>query len=130
LQIIRPGTTTRHIAITSAAPDGSSGGATAARNTPAPSGEAALRQLIDGIRHGEPDYTRMSVQAANTMRQQQLHLHQEIWSRMGAIQAISFVGVGAAGQDIYQVRCENGSAEVRLDLLKDGRIGSLALGPE
>jgi Domain of unknown function (DUF3471) len=130
LQIIRPGTTTRHIAITSASPDGSSGGATAARNTPAPGGEAALRQLIDGIRHGEPDYTRMSVQAANTMRQQQLYLHQEIWSRMGAIQAITFVGIGSAGEDIYQVRCENGSAEVRLDLLKDGRIGSLALGPE
>jgi bla regulator protein blaR1 len=97
---------------------------------PATGGEAALRQLIDGIRHGEPDYTRMSVQAANAMRQQQLHLHQEIWSRMGAIQTISFVGVGSAGQDIYQVRCENGSAEVRLDLLKDSRIGSLALGPE
>jgi hypothetical protein len=38
--------------------------------------------------------------------------------------------VGSAGEDIYQVKCENGSAEVRLDLPKDGRIGGLALGPE
>jgi hypothetical protein len=129
LEIVLPGTATRHLAITSAAPDGPAGAAAAPRNTPAPGSEAALRQLIDGIRRGEPDYMRMSVQGQNAMRQQ-LHLFREIAARMGAVQAISFVGVGSAGEDIYQVRAENGSAEVRIDLLKDGRIGSVALGPE
>jgi len=61
---------------------------------------------------------------------QQLRLYREIVARMGALQAISFVGVGAAGEDIYQVRAENSSAEVRIDLLKDGRIASVVLGPE
>jgi hypothetical protein len=82
-----------------------------------------------GIRRGEPDYARMSVQAANGTRQQ-LRLVQAILDRMGPVQALSFVGVASTGADIYQVKCENGSAEVRLDLLKDGRIGSLTLGPE
>jgi hypothetical protein len=129
VQIIVPGTTTQRMTITSAAPDGSSSGATAPRTTPAPRSEAALRQLIEGIRRGEPDYARMSEQAANAMHYQ-LRLHREIWTTLGAVQAISFVGVGSAGEDIYQVRCENGSAEVRIDLLKDGRVGSIALGPE
>jgi hypothetical protein len=129
LEIILPGTATQHMAITPAALNGPSGGAASPRNTPAPTSEAALRQLIDGIRRGEPDYARMSTQAQNALRQQ-LRLYREIVARMGAVQAISFVGVGSAGEDIYQVRCENGSAEVRLDLLKDGRIGSVALGPE
>jgi hypothetical protein len=129
LQIILPGLTTRHMAITSAVPNGSVGDAAAPRNAPTLGGEAALRQLIDGIRRGEPDYTRMSAQAANAMHQQ-LRLAQEIWATLGTIQAISFVGAGPAGEDIYEVRCENGSAEVQLDLLKDGRIGSVALGPE
>jgi hypothetical protein len=129
LQIILPGATTQHIAIISATPNGPAVAATAPRNMPAPGSEAALRQLIDGIRRGEPDYARLSVQAQNGMRQQ-LRLYREIVARMGALQAVSFVGVGAAGEDIYQVRAEDGSAEVRLDLLKDGRIGSVALGPE
>jgi hypothetical protein len=71
----------------------------------------------------------MSKQAANGVRQQ-LRLVEGIMARSGAIQAISFVGVGSAGEDIYQVKSENGSAEVRLDLLKDGRIATIALGPE
>ena len=80
-------------------------------------------------RSSEPDYARLSVQVQNGMRQQ-LRLYREIVARMGALQAISFVGVGAAGEDIYQVRAENSSAEVRIDLLKDGRIASVVLGPE
>jgi hypothetical protein len=129
LEIVLPGSATQNIAITAAVPDGSPGQATAPRNTPLPGSEAALRQLIDGIRRGEPDYARMSTPAADGTRQQ-LRLVQEIMNRMGPVQAISFVGVAPTGADIYQVKCENGSTEVRLDLLKDGRIGGLTLGPE
>jgi hypothetical protein len=129
VEIVLPGTATQNLAITSAVPDGSSPPTVATRNTPMPGSEAALRQLIDGIRRGEPDYARMSVQAANGTRQQ-LRLVQAILDRMGPVQSLAFVGVTSTGADIYQVKCENGSAEVRLDLLKDGRIGGLALGPE
>ena len=129
LEIVLPGTATQNLAITSAVPDGAPAQPAAPRNTPMPGSEAALRQLIDGIRRGEPDYARMSVQAANGTRQQ-LRLVQAILDRMGPVQSLSFVGVASTGADIYQVKCENGSAEVRLDLLKDGRIGSLTLGPE
>ena len=51
-----------------------------------------------------------------------------MWRNLISTQAIPFVGVGSAGEDIYQVRAENGSAEVRLDLLEDGRIRSVAAG--
>jgi hypothetical protein len=130
LEIVLPGSATQNIAITATVPDGSPGQPTAPRNTPLPGSEAAPRQLIDGIRRGEPDYARMSTQAANGTRQQ-LRLVQEIMNQMGPVQAVSFVRVGPTGADIYQVKCESSSTEVRLDLLnKDGRIGGLALGPE
>jgi hypothetical protein len=125
LQVVLPGAGTSHIAIT----EGPSVHTPAARNRPLPGSEAALRHLIDSIRRGDPDYSRMSKQAANGIRQQ-LGLIQAIMGRAGSIEAISFVGVGRTGQDIYRVKSENGSAEVRLDLLKDGRIGSISLGPE
>jgi hypothetical protein len=51
-------------------------------------------------------------------------------ARSGRIQAMSFVGLRSAGEGIYQVKAENGLAEVRLDLLKEGRLATIALGPE
>jgi hypothetical protein len=52
------------------------------------------------------------------------------WRDPGRIQAISSVGLGSAGEGIYQVKAENGLAEVRLDPLKEGRVATIALGPE
>jgi hypothetical protein len=71
----------------------------------------------------------MSMPGQNAMRQN-LGLYRDIVTRAGAVQAVSFAGVGSAGDDIYLVRCENGSAEIHIALLKDGRVGSLALGLE
>jgi hypothetical protein len=129
LEIVLPGTSTQTVAVTSAAPDTTSSRAAARRTTPLPGGEAALRQLIDGIRRGEPDYSRLSAQAGEGVRQQS-RLFAAILAKAGEVHEISFVRPGLADEDIYEVKCENGTAEVRLDLLKDGRIGSIALGPQ
>jgi hypothetical protein len=94
-----------------------------------PGSEAALRQMIDGIRRGEPDYARMSVPAQGALRRD-LRLYRDIMARAGAVQAISFAGVGSAGDDVYQVRFERGAPEIRIALLMDGRIRSVTLGPE
>jgi hypothetical protein len=129
LQIILPGTDTQHVVITSSAPAGASGDKASPRNTPLPGGEAALRHLIDGIRRGQPDYTRMTPPAQHALRRS-VDLYRDIMTRAGAVQAISFAGVGSAGEDSYLVRYENGSAEMRIDLMKDGRIRSVSLGPK
>jgi hypothetical protein len=59
-----------------------------------------------------------------------LLLHQAILARLGTMRAMSFRGVTPLGNDIYTVHFANGSAEWRVGLVKNGRIGRIALGPQ
>ena len=60
---------------------------------------------------------------------QDLALDQAIVNRLGALRGMSFRGVTDIGNDMYMVQFANGSAEWRIGLVKDGRIGRIALGP-
>jgi hypothetical protein len=51
-------------------------------------------------------------------------------AQLGPVRSISFRGVTLSGNDIYTVYFANGSAEWRIGLLRDGKIGRLALGPQ
>ena len=55
---------------------------------------------------------------------------QAILGRLGALRAVSFRGVSNLGSDIYLAHFANGSAEWRISLIKDGKIGRIALGPQ
>jgi hypothetical protein len=59
-----------------------------------------------------------------------LLLHQAILATLGTMRAMSFRGVSPLGNDIYTVHFANGSAEWRVGLVKNGRIGRIALGPQ
>ncbi|WP_407177506.1 M56 family metallopeptidase [Bradyrhizobium sp. STM 3562] len=96
---------------------------------PAPGGEDRLRQVIDGLKRGEPDDARMSPQLANQMHRRISILHQAL-VELGAVRSISFRGVGPGGYDIYAVDFANGSAEFRIDLAADGTIDDLTFRPE
>jgi hypothetical protein len=87
-----------------------------------------LRRYIDALRSGEPDYDRMTPEVAAETRRQLL-LNQAIVTRLGALRAMSFRGVTVMGSDLYTVHFANGSAEWRIGLVKQGRIGRVALGP-
>jgi hypothetical protein len=54
------------------------------------------------------------------MRQQLPQL--ESGTQLGAVQAVSFKGVGPGGADIYTVKFEKGSLEYRIWLQPDGKI--------
>jgi hypothetical protein len=99
-----------------------------ARTSPTPGSEDALRRYIDELRRGEPDYDRMTPEVAAETRRQLL-LNQATLARFGALRAMSFRGVTALGSDIYIAHFANGSAEWRIGLVKQGRIGRMALGP-
>jgi hypothetical protein len=57
-------------------------------------------------------------------------LNQAILARLGTLRGLSFRGVTLNGNDIYIAHFANGSAEWRIALVKQGRIGRLALGPQ
>jgi len=125
LEIILPGRSMRYLAIE---PPGTGERSASLRTSPATGSEDALRRYIDALGRGEPDYDRMTPEVAAQTRQQLL-LNQATLARFGALRAMSFRGVTALGSDIYIAHFANGSAEWRIGLVKQGRIGRIALGP-
>lgn len=86
-----------------------------------PGSEAALRRLIEELRLGKPNYDLMSPAMARETRRQ-IADEQATISKLGALQSVTFKGVGAAGPNIYLATFENGSLEWRIWLNLDGSI--------
>jgi bla regulator protein blaR1 len=129
LEIILPGQRTRFNTIEEARPDGLSEHATSRRAAPLAGSEETLRQYIEALARGEPNYDHMTAEVAAQTRQQ-LAFYQGILSRLGELRAMSFAGVTSMGNDIYMTHFANGTAEWRIGLAKDGSIGRIALGPQ
>lgn len=87
--------------------------------TPAPGSEATMRRIVDEVRAGKPNYDLYAPGIAK-VTQQQLPQIQATVVRLGAVQSITFKGVGADESDIYQIKFENGSLEWRIWLSADG----------
>jgi beta-lactamase regulating signal transducer with metallopeptidase domain len=128
LEIIWPGQRTRYLAFGSPHTEDRQARPSGARRTPAVGAEDALRRYIEEVARGEPTYDRMTAEVAGETRRQ-LMLNQAVLKKLGPLRAISFRGVTSFGSDIYIAHFAHGSAEWRIALVRDGRIGRLALGP-
>ncbi len=129
LEIVLPGQRTRFNTIEETRPDGLSDRAASRRTEPLAGSEEMLRQYIEALRRGEPNYDRMTSEVAEQTRQQ-LAFNHAIMSRLCVLRALSFRGVTCMGNDTYLAHFANGSAEWRIGLAKDGSIGRIALGPQ
>jgi beta-lactamase regulating signal transducer with metallopeptidase domain len=129
LEIVLPGQRTRYNTIEETGPDGQLRHATSRRTAPMAGSEEVLRQYIEALARGQPDYDRMTPEVA-TQTRQQLPFDQAILGRLGELRAMSFRGVTGMGNDIYMAHFANGTAEWRIGLAKDGTIGRIALGPQ
>jgi hypothetical protein len=129
LEIMLPGQQTRYHTVEESRAGGQPERPMPPRTAPLVESEAMLRQYIEAIGRGEPNYDRMTSEVAAQTRQQ-LPFNQAILSRLGALRAMSFRGVSSLGSDIYIAHFANGSAEWRIGLVKDGTIGRIALGPQ
>jgi hypothetical protein len=128
LEILLPGVHTRFHLVQSAR-SGERPTWPTRRLAPRPGSEEALRQHIDAVRHGRPQFERMTDEVAADTREQLL-LEQAILARFGPLRAMSFRGATWLDSDIYMVQFANGTAEWRIRLVKDGKIGGIALGPQ
>jgi len=90
--------------------------------------EAALRRAVQELQRGEPDYELMSPQLAALTRQQLPQLKTMI-AQFGALQSVSFKGVGPGGADIYEVKFEHATTEWRVALGPDGKTQSMTVRP-
>jgi hypothetical protein len=96
--------------------------------TQSPGTEAALRRNIEELQRGEPNYDQMSPQLADITRQQLPQLKSTM-AQLGALQSVTFTGVGPGGADIYQVKFEHGTTEWRIMLGTDGKAVSIGFRP-
>ena len=89
-----------------------------------------LRQYIEALGRGEPNYDRMTAEVAAHTRQR-LPFNQAIVSQAWCAAGRDLPrGLSNMGSDIYMAHFVNGSAEWRIGLAKDGTIGRIALGPQ
>jgi hypothetical protein len=127
LEIIMPGQNTRFLTIPADAREQAARPAPQ-RRSPAPGSEQALRDYIDALARGTPNYDNMTPQVAAYTRRQLL-LNQAVLARLGTLRAVSFYAATPNGNDVYIAHFTNGSAEWRIGLVKQGKIGRIALGP-
>ena len=99
-----------------------------AEGKPAPGSEAALRRFIDQVLKGEPDYATLGPQLAQAVRQQTAS-GQNPFKSWGALQDVTFTGVGPGGFDIYAVTFANAKIESRISLDEQGKIVGLNFRP-
>ena len=91
---------------------------------PVAGGKEMILRGIEDLRHGTPNYERMSVPLAAKIHRQ-LNETQATFVALGALESIFFRGVGPGGYDIYGAKFENGTAEFRLLLEPDGKVGDV-----
>lgn len=86
-----------------------------------PGSEAAVRRIIGELRLGKPNYDLMSSALARETRRQ-ITQQQATIARLGALQSLTFKGVGPAGPNIFLATFERGSLEWRIWLNLDGSV--------
>lgn len=91
--------------------------------TPASGTESELRRHIAEMQAGTPDYARMSPELADAVRATVATV-QRLLKSLGAVQSVQFKSVGPAGGDAYEVKFEHGTAQWRIKLTPDGKIGT------
>lgn len=91
---------------------------------PVSGGKEMILRGIEDLRHGTPNYDRMSAPLAAKIHRQ-LNETQATFVALGALESIFFRGVGPGGYDIYGAKFANGTAEFRLLLEPDGKVGDV-----
>jgi hypothetical protein len=128
-EVLLPGQQTRFHVAGPLQQDGSPAPLSPQRTAPFPGSSEALKRYIESLRQGNPNYERMTPEAAAATRQF-LSRRQAMLAMFGTLEAMMFQGVSPSGNDIYRVQFANGPAEWQIGLLDDGRIGSIELGPQ
>ena len=95
---------------------------------PFPGSEAAVRRSIEELRAGQPKYDLMSPEFAELTRRQLPQLTAAI-QQLGAVESVTFKGVGQGGADIYDVKFEYGLSEWRILMDSAGKVIGINFRP-
>jgi DNA-binding CsgD family transcriptional regulator len=90
--------------------------------------EAALRTLVAGLASGSPDYSKLSPQFAEVVRRD-LPMTQPLFSSMGDLKSITFLGRGERADDVYNLVFAKGGVIMSAALAHDGKMTGGVLRP-
>jgi hypothetical protein len=92
--------------------------------TAAPGSETATRRVLDQMQRKQVDYEQFSADFAVTARQNAGPVDGLIAS-LGTLRSLAFKGVGPGGDDIYELKFDNGTVDWRISLTADGKISGI-----
>ena len=87
-------------------------------------GDTVLSQLLEELRVGNPDYSKLSPLGSELLRRN-LVVTQATVSGWGPLQSVRFIRVDRQGWDVYQVQHEHHSSEWRIAITPTGLVGGL-----
>ena len=90
-----------------------------------PESEPMLRRYVEQVRSSSINYGELSVPVAQMTRQRQPEFSQ-LFNRLGDIRTVTFAGVTPEGEDLFEVRFDNGT--MRWRMLPDGNGGIDVVG--
>jgi CubicO group peptidase (beta-lactamase class C family) len=93
-----------------------------------PRSESVLRNFIEGVRIGKPNYEAMNP-SVSLVTHDELSTLQKTFTGFGAFQSISLKRVEPSGLDVYAVQFANGTHEFRLLLNAKGQMDDIGFDP-
>lgn len=90
--------------------------------------EAALRRFIAAVQSGRPTFDRMAPDFARAVRRT-IAADSTTLAKLGALQSMTFTGVGSAGPNIFRTEFARGTLEWRIWLDPDGRVDFINYRP-
>lgn len=93
-------------------------------NAPSPGLADALRRELEGSLAGKPAYEIMSPDLQEATREQWSIISADA-KELGAVRTIAFQNINAEGWDVYHVTFANGTATIKAEPLKDGKLEGL-----
>jgi D-alanyl-D-alanine-carboxypeptidase/D-alanyl-D-alanine-endopeptidase len=96
------------------------------QQTAMPGSEAATRRLVDQMQRKQVNYEQFTPEFAILAREN-ASLVEGLIASMGALQSLTFKGVGPGGADIYEIKFDNGVIDWRIVLAPDGKVASVGI---
>ena len=87
-----------------------------------------MRRLVAGLASGSPDYDSLSPQFAEVVRRD-LPMTHRLFSSMGELRSVTFLGRGERGDDVYDLVFANGGVIMSAALDAEGRMAGGMLRP-
>jgi D-alanyl-D-alanine-carboxypeptidase/D-alanyl-D-alanine-endopeptidase len=94
--------------------------------TAAPGSEAATRTIVEQMQRKQVDYEQYTPDFAMLARQY-ASVTDGLIASLGAMQSLTFKGVGPGGADIYEIKFDGGMIDWRIQMAPDGKVAGVGI---